>query len=30
MAKQVRFADAYIRIDELKGGRNISGADRVS
>ena len=30
MAKQVRFANVYIGIDELKGGRNISGADKVS
>ena len=30
MARQVRFADAYIGIDELEGGRAISGAVRVS
>ena len=30
MARQVRFADVNIGIDEVEGGRNISGADRVS
>ena len=30
MARQVRFADAYIGIDELEGCRAISGAVRVS
>ena len=30
MAMQERFTDVYIDIDELEGGRSITGTDSVS